>query len=302
MLHSEVAAFDAIHFTDPNEATGLTSGGPLLLTGAPNSESAFAPGSKQLNAPSTAYVGDGLLLFFGREGRLVETGQDGYGDAVYAHFDVRAGSWQQDEPQSLVWPQAGGSATPTQTVAKRQLHGSPEIVSLRNPDDDRYQAVIFQQTGPANEAVMATGLLDNVSSGEPTLAAGLPILTSLSRAAGGPIYGFRVMFDNGIYYLHYNDGPEVPDWPDRFVLAATLDPYAGPWVASPTTNTADSTYFRRGTELEPDNGAIWQGCMFKHRGRYYLYYENYHSIDDVDSQYENYADPQAGSRVGFATA
>jgi len=26
-------------------------------------------------------------------------------------------------------------------------------------------------------------------------------------------YGFRVMFDNGIYYLHYNEEPQVPDWP-----------------------------------------------------------------------------------------
>jgi hypothetical protein len=136
----------------------------------------------------------------------------------------------------------------------------------------------------------------------PSLAAGAPIRTSLSRASGGAIYGFRVMFDNGVYYLHYNDGPQVPDWPDRFVLAATLDPYAGPWVANPETTPADSTYFRRGGPLEPDNAAIWQGTMFKHRGRYYLYYENYHAIDDVDHAYGDYANPQVGSRVGFATA
>ncbi len=42
--------------------------------------------------------------------------------------------------------------------------------------------------------------------------------------------------------------------------------------------------------------------MFKHRGRYYLYYENFHAVDDVDQPYQSYSNPQAGSRVGFATA
>ena len=86
------------------------------------------------------------------------------------------------------------------------------------------------------------------------------------------------------------------------MLAAALNPYAGPWVVNPTTAHPGSSYFQRGTELEPDNGATWQGAMFKHRGCYYLYYENYHSIGDVDRQYGDLADPQAGSRVGFATA
>ena len=149
---------------------------------------------------------------------------------------------------------------------------------------------------------MATALLEEVTTGVPALVPGMPVHESLARPSGRAIYGFRVLFDNGIYYLHYNEGPDVPDWPVRFVLAAAIDPYAGPWVVSPSTLPDTSTYFRRGGALHPDNGAIWQGTMVKHRGQYYLYYEAYHSIGDVDTPYLDYADRQAGSRVGFATA
>jgi hypothetical protein len=42
--------------------------------------------------------------------------------------------------------------------------------------------------------------------------------------------------------------------------------------------------------------------MVKHRGCYYLYYENFHAIHDVDTAYAEYANPQVGSRLGYATA
>lgn len=108
------------------------------------------------------------------------------------------------------------------------------------------------------------------------------------------------MFDNGIYYINYNSDRDriAGDWPDRFALAASLHPYAQPWV-----NSADNArpYFERGAENDHDNGAIWQAAMFKHRGNYYLRYENFHAIDNVDVPYQHYDDLHAGSRVGYAT-
>ena len=302
VLYADVPGFDGIHFTDPNLASGAVTGGTLLLTNAaPGAEIASGPGSLQLNAPSTAYVGGGKVLFLGRESIEGEAGA-GTWQVVYSRFDISTNAWEITTPAPVGWTHEGGSGTPDQDRRRIRLRGSPELVSLREPDHDTYQAVVFQQTGPSDQAVMATALVEDAAVGSPELASGLPIFTSVSRASGGAIYGFRVMFDNGIYYLHFNDGDHVPDWPDRFVLAAALNPYAGPWVVNPATAHPGSTYFQRGTELEPDNGAVWQGAMFKHRGCYYLYYENYHSIGDVDRQYADLADPQAGSRVGFATA
>lgn len=298
VLHAAVPLFDGTHFVDPNTTT--TGGNLLISETAADADTASGPGTLDLNAPSTAYVGDGTLLFFGRESTLTEDSPTNPGQLVYSRFNLHTGAWEHPMPHQLDWSVPRGSA-PANTD-RREMHGSPELVSLRRPEDDRYQVVVFQQTGALGKAVMAAAILTDVSDGVPRLAPGLPIHTSVSRPSGGAIYGFRVMFDNGIYYLHVNDGPQVPDWPERFLLGATLDPYAGPWVLSPTSVQSGSTYFSRGTELEPDNGAIWQGTMFKHRGCYYLYYENYHSIGDVDAQYADYNNVQAGSRVGFATA
>ena len=299
---STYESFDGIHFTDPNDGSAQLTGGTVLVSGSPQSASQpVAPGSAQLNEPSTAYVGAGRLLFFGRESTVPEPGEVRYGSLVFSRFDVRTETWEH-KPLHLPWSQLGPLSLATPPVPPRLLHGTPEVVSLRRPDDDTYQAVIFQQTGPPDACVMATALLDQVSTGVPSLAPGAPVRTSLSRVSGEAIYGFRVLFDNGIYYLHYNEGAQVPDWPDRFVLAAALDPYAGPWVENAETLRPESTYFRRGEPFDPDNGAIWQGTMVKHRGRYYLYYENFHAVDDVDQPYQDYSNPQAGSRVGFATA
>ncbi len=303
VLHTEVGAFDALHFMDPNIRSQTLTAGTLLLGGlVRSSESSGADVMLQLNAPSSAYVGAGRLLFFGREWGLSKAGEDNDGRLVFSRFDTRTEAWEGGAPRPAAWTPAAAPGSAAAVPNLRGLHGSPEVVSLREPDHDTYQAVLIQQTGVDGRAVMAAAVLTDVGTGDPRPIPGMPVQRSLSRSSGGAIYGFRVMFDNGIYYLHYNDGVQVPDWPDRFVLAAALDPYAGPWVENQETTSPDSRYFRRGSELEPDNGAIWQGTMFKHRGRYYLYYENYHSIDDVDAQYASYGDPEAGSRVGFATA
>jgi hypothetical protein len=280
MLHKPVTAFDGVHFVDPNEHTRRIRGGGSLLTG-----SGIGPiepsGTHQpdLNSPASAYVGSGMLLFLGRESGT-EIGQL-IGETVYAHFDLGTGRWTSPVATPVDWSD--------DLPLSKRLRATPEIISLRDPVTDGYQAVVFQQVGLDGAAFMGTAMVDNVLDGVPRLAPGLPVHASLSRPGRGAIYGFRVMFDNGIYYLHYNDGPQVPDWPDHF-------------VANADTAQDDSTYFHRGSPDEPDNGAIWQGTMFKLRGHYYLYYECYHSIGDVDAPYADYGALQAGSRLGFATA
>ncbi len=295
LLHS-VGTFDALHFHDPNRGQGLH--GPTLLQEKtaprlpPDEHVLF-----QLNSPSSAYAGGGLLLFVAKE--IGTVGTERTRRLVYAYFDVRSGRWLHQEPRYVEMTASGvaaGGATPP------SLSGSPEVVSLRDPDDDGYRAVLYHQVVKTGSRLMAATGLHTEPGRAPTPDPALPTVTSLARPSNGAIYGFRVLFDNGIYYLHYNEGPHVPDWPLRFVLASALDPYAGPWIVSPLTAGDDSTYFRRGSEFEPDNGAIWQGTMVKHRGCYYQYYENYHSIGDVNAPYQHYNAVQAGSRVGFATA
>jgi hypothetical protein len=77
--------------------------------------------------------------------------------------------------------------------------------------------------------------------------------------------------------MHVNAGSDKSklkgDWPERFALFSSLHPYAEPWTGSAEIVNTSRSYFSRGEEFDPDNGAIWQGTMFKHRHRYYLYYE-----------------------------
>lgn len=91
------------------------------------------------------------------------------------------------------------------------------------------------------------------------------------------------------------------DWPDRFELFTSIDPYASPWCGSYDNSNSQKPYFSRGGEFDPDNGAIWAGEIYKYRNNYFIYYENYHSIDNVNKLYEKYNDIQSGSRLGFAT-
>ena len=201
-LYADVGAFDGIHFSDPNATSAKDSGGTILESGpSPGVPGKSGGATMQLNAPSTAYVGDGRLLFFGRQSSSENAATGTYGELVFSRFDVRTGSWQHDEAQQLTWTRPERSTTGGELVQGRVLRGSPEVVSLRNPDDDSYEAVVFQQTGPAGHAEMATAMLVDASAGEPKPAPGLPVLRSLSRSGGGAMYGFRVMYDNGIYYL-----------------------------------------------------------------------------------------------------
>jgi hypothetical protein len=290
MLHTAMSSYDGIHFTDPNLHTDRIAGGGSLWTSRDfarvQQNGAVQP---DLNNPSSAYAGRGLLLFLGRESWYRDDLQ--VDASVFARFDVRKAVWVRPVVHETAW-----------SNGPEGLRSSSELVTLRNPQTDEFQAVAIQQRGAPPYAVMCQAMIGGVTDGTPHLVPDLPIHNSLSRRNGEPIYGFRVMFDNGIYYLHYNDGPSgtVPDWPSWFVLTAALDPYTGPWVANPDTLTG-AGYLSRGTPFQPDNAAIWQGCMFKFRGHYYLYYENFHAIGDVDAEYANYDALQVGSRVGYAT-
>jgi hypothetical protein len=288
-LYLDTTKFDGMHYVDPNVGTETTKGGKYIL-------SSTVSGSKDdpatnLNSPSTAYVGQGLLLFLGRGSK--DNAKPPVTDTVFSRFDTKAGKWVNSVAMPTSW-----NDDPITT----RLRATPEIVSLRDPDTDEFQAVVFGEVGKAGSAFMGTALATNLTSGTPGLVPG-SLKTVLQRPDQGSFYGFRVMFDNGIYYMHYNDGPLLgDDWPDRFDLGFAVDPYAGPWALNLDTTQPDSTYFTRGSEFEPDNGAMWQGNMFKHRGHYYLYYENIHAIGDVDDPYANASDPEDGSRVGYATA
>ncbi|MGI8577639.1 MAG: LamG-like jellyroll fold domain-containing protein [Nocardioidaceae bacterium] len=300
VLHTTVDQFDGIHFSDPdrgneNLAAAMLLQGSLFNADVPTS----SPGRFTLNSPASAYIGAGRLLFFAKEKRATMELVTDYRRLAYAYYDVRANQWMHSSASYVDWSAMDAADSRSHPSG---IDGSPEVVSLRDPDDDAYTVVLYHQTMAGGRPVMAMTGLRPDDHGVPALDPGLPTVTSIGRPSHKSIYGFRVMFDNGIYYLHYNEGPNVPDWPDHFVLAAALDPYGGPWFVNPSTDGPHATYFRRGSEFEPDNGAIWQGTMFKHRGHYYLYYEDYHSTGDVDAPYRNYNDPQAGSRVGYATA
>lgn len=286
-------AFDGIHFHDPNRH--LVGGTVISSESRAGATRPFRAGSYNLNAPSTAYIGSGRLAFFGNRSSRDAAGIRTGSHVVFATYDAESGAWEQPEPRPVPW-------SSRQSPALREVHGSPEVVGLRDPDHDRWQLVLLQQTGEPGRCEMVTLLLDTSGAADPVPVPHGLVHTGVARESGDSIYGFRVLFDNGIYYLHFNDGPHVPDWPDRFVLAATLDPTTGPWHVCAATAGPDAAYFQRGGPFDPDNGAIWQGAMFKTGGHYYLYYENYHSIGNVDQQYADYDAPQAGSRLGFATA
>lgn len=300
VLETTVERFDGIHFDDTSRgSTDLDKCNLLQGRVDPVKNPKPKLPRFQINEPASAYLGDGRLLVFVNEKRNGLAGFPVYKRLAYSYYELGTDTWLYGETQYVPW----SAMDPSDPKAVHKgLNGGPELVALRDPDTDEHRAVLFYQSNAGGRLVMAmTGLVID-AHGVPQLDPAMPPVTSIGRASGKAIYSLRVLFDNGIYYLHYVEGPQVPDWPDHFVLAATLDPYRGPWVINEGSVPDNSTYFHRGTEFEPDNGAIWGGTMVKHRGRYHLYYENFHAIDDINQPYQHYNDPQAGSRVGYATA
>lgn len=311
VLDTTVDRFDGVHFDDPSR--GITDLDQCKLVRGrddplyPDLQSRTP--HLQVNNSGSAYVGGGRVLVFMNEMRGAVGDYPAYRVLAYAYYDAEANDWINRLTQYVDW----STMDPDDPNAERSgLIGTPELVALRDAETDDYQVILFHLSADdaGIQAMTTTGLaLD--SEGVPQLDPQLPSVRTISRSgtdsngtdrATKAIYNFRVLFDNGIYYLHYSEGPRVPDWPTHFPLCAALDPYAGPWVRNVDTNADDATYFTRGDQFEPDNAAIWQGCMFKHRGRYYQYYENFHAIDDIDAPYQFYDHPHVGSRVGYAVA
>lgn len=312
VLDTTVRRFDGLHFDDPSR--GITDLDECKLVRGRDDplypEHQNRTPHLQVNNSGSAYVGDGRVLLFMNETRNRVEGYPNYRVLAYAHYDVRVNDWVHQLSQYVDW----SAMDPGDPDAEFSgLYGTPELVSLRDADSDEYRVVLFHLSRDDTTGIqsMTTTGLRLGPDGVPQLDPQLPSVRSLSRSgtdangrdrATKAIYNFRVLFDNGIYYLHYSEGPRVPDWPTHFPLAAALDPYEGPWVRNEDTNADKATYFTRGGGFEPDNAAIWQGCMVKHRGRYYMYYENFHAIDDINVPYQFYDHPHVGSRVGYAVA
>lgn len=313
VLGSTTRSYDGIHFDDPNlEYDNLEQ--CELLQGQPDDDVAPPHTRYRVNDQGSAYIGGQRVLV------LVKHSGSGGSRLAFDYYNVATEKWKHGEAQGVPFSQIDPDTG--QLVG---LLATPELVSFRDPDTDRYGVLLYHRTdihdpnAPARPfvALGITGL--RISEGDvPIRDRSRPMVRSISRRKykKKAIYNFRVLFDNGIYYLHYSEGDQVPDWPNHFVLAATLDPYNGPWIVNPETDdkyenpekpnqpSHRSDYFRRGGAEEPDNGAIWQGAMFKHRGRYYMYYENFHCIVDRNAEYDgkgNYSLEQNGSRLGYAT-
>jgi hypothetical protein len=176
------------------------------------------------------------------------------------------------------------------------------VLALRDAVNDEYTVFLLHHQ-PGTRIGAVSGL--RVSESGIDLDERYPQRDSYVERNGNVAYGERVFFDNGIYYLHYNAASDASkmgqDWPDRFHLAASLHPYEQRFINSADNAREEPPYFGRGEPGDFDNAAIWQGCMFKQDGRYYLYYEAYHAIRSVNTPYEAYDDINAGSRAGFAT-
>jgi len=306
--HAPAALFDGIHFADPNvgiaslDKSALLRGhrdmAPPAMKNPPPLDERF-----QVNDQGGAYVGGRRVLVFAREFRNVVGQNPWYRRLVYALVDVGSLRWDRSEPHYVSWS-AMDPNDPTAIFSG--LDGTPALAALRDPATDAYAVFLFHQfqMPDGTPTTGITGLRFDKGGKDIALAPRYPTRGSYTKPNGDVTYGEGVIFDNGIYYLHYNSatGKIIGDWPDRLALAASLHPYKGPWTNSADSYDPHRAYFERGAENDYDNAAIWSGKLFKHRGRYYLYYEGFHASDDPDQPYENYDNPQNGSSVGFATA
>ena len=292
--------FDGLHFTDVPGPGGLLRGHPEL-----SPDCADAPPRHQryqLNDQGMTVVGNRVVVV-AREFRNRTAVGNRYKRLVYALLDPATGYWQTPEPRYADWS-VMNAADCFDTL--RGFDSTPEVFALREPDSGADVVFLFVKHATPG-GVPSSGVVGLRLDGDSLrLHPGYPVRGGAVKASGDRIYGQRILFDNGIYYQHLNagSGPErlARDWPDRFELYTALDPYAGPWTPSRAHADPALPYFSRGGPDDPDNGAIWQGTLFKHRNRYYLYYENFHVIENTEQAYDHYDAVHSGSRVGFATA
>ncbi len=308
--YTDAVAFDGIHFTDPNLTVDVAKLDQAeLLRGhldtAPTEMRDHYPRDQrlQVNDLGGTYIGAGKVLVMAREFRNTVRPYPWYHRLVYGIYNVQSGKWDQREGHYVSWSSMDPNA---QDALFNGINGTPDVTALRDPISDSYTLFLFHEYRQSDQIPTTgiTGLQFDPQGQQLNLHPDYPTRGSYTKPNGDVIYGERVLFDNGIYYVHYNtDTDQIKgDWPDRFALAATLHPYSDQWVNSADNYNAKQPYFQRGGEFDYDNAAIWSGEMFKFRGRYYLYYEGFHAIDDVNAPYQNYDALDAGSRLCFATA
>jgi hypothetical protein len=313
VLWTEDRHFDGLRFTDPTlEESGRERN--WVLQGHPDTNregcSDEPPRHErfQLNDQGVVYL-DGKILMVCREFRNRNPHSNPFRRLVMALFDPEKRQWTNPLPQTVSW----SSMNPDSCYAGLYgINATPELALLRDPVDDGFVVLLYHGMTSEFRAVHEStqGHRYNAVSGfsfdgetlHPHPA--YPEKESVYTRKGDLLFGERVLFDNGIWYMHANAHSErlVRDWPDRFSLYAALDPYEGAWVESRDSQHPERPYFERGRPFDPDNGAIWQGTMLRYRNRYYMYYENYHVIDNVEEMYEQYDHLQTGSRVGYSTA
>lgn len=294
--------FDGIHFDDASRViTGHTDiAPPACRDGAPNTNRYL---QLQINDEGAAYIGKRKIIVVAREFRNAQPGKEWYRRLVFGTYDIDKRRWDSSVVNPVAWSVQSNPASCDSVYSG--IDATPEITALRHPTTDEYEIFLYHMAkyvpgvSPARiSGLRYDGQQLNLNSRYPQ--------KEMLEGYGDRFYGQRVLFDNGIYYMNFNAGSTVEklrhDWCDRFKLATSLHPYNQAWTESADNSNPSRPYFARGAENDFDNAAIWQGAMLKFHGRYYMYYENYHNVENVNRPYEDYNHIQTGSRVGFATA
>lgn len=299
MLSIGQSKFDGIHFHDLNADSLMDKKIGLLHGHIDNNEICSDKPPRhnrlQVNDQGMVYI-DGKILIMAREFRNRVKDFPKFKRLVFGLFDIQTKRWVSNEPFLVEW----SSMDPDNCFDQfKGINATPEIFSIKNPQTDE-TIILLYYTEFKNSMVIGLRF-----DGEKlTLHPDYPSKQSFIKADDDRVYGQRIFFDNGIYYMHVNAGSSKDklryDWPDRFQLLTALDPYSGPWVESSENTNILRPYFTRGNKNDPDNAAIWQGTIFKHRNQYFLYYENYHAVKNIDNPYDLYDNVHSGSRVGFA--
>ena len=305
--------FDGIRFNDPtwreddNEENWILTGNPDTNKEGCSDE---PPRGKyfQLNDQGVVFI-DGKIIVVCREFRNSNEHSRQFRRLVMGLFDTKKKVWLNEQPITMDWSKMNPDSC---YAAFKGLNATPEVTLIRDPETDKFVVLLyhFMTREHRIENEISSDMRYTAVSGFQFDGSKLipyeayPENRVISKKWEDLIFGERILFDNGIWFMHINAHRDKleRDWPDRFELYASLDPYLGPWLESSENDNHQRVYFERGLEFDPDNGAIWQGSMLKYRNRYYMYYENYHVIDDVEHMYEKYDHPQTGSRVGFAVA
>lgn len=301
MLVADQERFDGIHFKDLNaDSLGNRKIGLFRGHSVPDQPCNDQPPRNtrlQINDQGMIYTG-GRILVMAREFRNHVDGYPKFKRLTYNLFDVGKQSWSSADPLLVNWSYMSSDDC---TGEHRGLDATPELCLLKDPHTGMDQIYLYHSSYHS----LVTGLrLDN---GKLLLdTTGYPTKKMFEKTDGDRVYGQRIFFDNGIYYMHVNAGTDKSklkqDWPDRFHLLVADHPYNSNWVESSDNRLKERPYFGRGNENDPDNAAIWQGTLFKYRNQYMMYYENYHSVKNINQPYDRYDDVHSGSRLGFATA